>query len=404
MHVINPLMLNAVHGLGVGGNMYETMPLGPNGMPQTFFLHNPFLLACGQVTSMPCDGIHSLVADSTYGLDLMSTNDALTFLRHILMQVLDYSADANEDWVSVAYNWISKSKSLVASQGNYVLKAIQDAITLCTIRDLMLTNWLHVHNHHAQQSVDKARRFKAQVIKAHQAHVTAGACMPSTETFRSCLGQTPSSLSTSLYSCNPWMEFTPNLCFVYIPSLQVLEVDLTLYTQSIPSSVSAMHGIKPCHLESLNVNEMNHCTEVTAFSHCMALLFIGEEDPITSAVKSVRFKVSAMTWARMLPDFHNSILSIVKQPEWHHLDIDDAILIHDLQVSCQLAGCMVPIIHSTLDICNKYIEVYRNLRDVVDGKSGSNEDTSRTGGDPFIHEVLQSKTRDLSQSWRSGGL
>lgn len=357
--------------------------------------HNPCILAYGQQTSLSCDGLASLIHDGTHGIDLINSNDAMTFLRHILVHVLEFSVNTSEDWVSIAYNWISKSRALMANHGQYVMHAIQDAIRLCSVREIMINTWLCVPMMPAvQHRIDKVRRFKTQVIKAYQTHIGTASYQIPAETFRSCLGQSSSSMPTPTYASTPWMEFTPNLCFVYIPSLQILEIDLTLYTQMIPSSVSAANAVMPVPLEGIHHGnmDMNYSLEVATFSHCMGIFMLGDEDNLVKAIRGVRFKVSAMTWAKMLPD--HTIYA--KDSEWHHIDIDDAMHLHDLQISCPLSACILPLIDSTIGTCNMYLKVYRSLRDVIDGKTHASPESL----DELV-ESIRPKARDLSQPWRS---
>lgn len=372
----------------------------------TELLHLPHLLACGQSTSIACTGGTRTILDEIYGLDLMNPQDALSFLRHVLMHVIDFSGSSRDDWISIAYNWISKSRALLTSHGFIILKAIQGAIMMCSIRDIMINNWLNMQTDRDDLRIGNIQRFKMQVLRAHHAHALSSVTfVPSSETFRSCIGQGPSSVTSALYACTPWMEFAPGICFVYIPSLNTIEIDLTVYSQLLPVSICNLHGIEPVPLVvPKEFDDLNSEVDINLFSYCMSVLILGEEAVFTKAVRTVRFKASIMTWARIMPA-HAMISFSSKDPEWHHIDVDNDALLKELQMTCPVAGLVLPSLTGVIEMCSRYIHLYQSLRDVVDGKTTQKHEFVHLDA-PFLQTPESqpaTKTRDLNQSWRSGG-
>jgi len=332
---------------------------------ESFVDHNPLLLASGRnvFVSAPQQPL-----TTSYAMDLFETTEALTIIQQVFQKIVSDNSPGNETLVYALQNWLLKSKTLQPSPLSELLwGAASDALTLCTIRKAMQSHWLNVPA--AMQNISKVEavhRFKGQLLKAFS-NASNNTQYPVLSGF-----------STKASSCNnasslsvPWMEWTPNICIIYIPTVRVLEIDVTINCINVlPQTLCNLHGIEIDPTYPCFDAHSNNGAHSAIFAQCMALLLLGDEMQMSDAIDHINMKLSVMIKAKSTSDFFNQ-----KEYDWHHIDIDDPSDIHTLKLLSPRTCNIISPLESILSACRDYMTLYKKIKSIAGMSATANTQT-----------------------------
>lgn len=324
--------------------------------------HYPTLLASGQnISAQVNDCIQ--ITDGTYGLDLFKTDDYISTIMKMITKLINFKDDVSDNTLIAAHNWLQKSTVFTHDVTRlYVMDALSKALLLRYTQQLMRQNWLDLPNAmRSMNKIDIIQRFKTQIMKAFQSH-------------HNIINNTASSSSTCLLNynkvvqCNhvlsvPWMEWSPCVCLVYVPSQKLLEIDITLRPTYIPAHIADLYNIHmDCNVprdEEMTQDEYDSLDH-KSISQCMALLLLGDEDQMSAAIQTCKMKISLMVkaWPRNVFDRSES-------PEWHHIDIDDPSDIIELKLTCPKVNSIIDPIEAIITTCKDYFSIYTKLTSIT---------------------------------------
>jgi hypothetical protein len=365
----------------------------------------PTLVACGQHVRLP--DAPFMPIDRAHGLDLLDAGDAFTVVQQVLRRLVIEGAPDGEALVCAMHKLLVTARSLQhpSPVADVLWSAASEAMTMCTIKRAMQTRWLDAPAAVRSASrMDAVQRFQAQVLKAHSAMrglaaASLAAAAPAAFTVahhhqqhgpwhacghpvhpgaRMAAGVAGSGGATS--SSVPWMEWTPNICLVYVPDTCTLEVDVTINSvDALPDHLCRLHGIELAsdHYSGggssvgggvggglLCGNEGAHST---LLAQCMARLLLGEEAELSDAIRTVALKLSVMvrTVRPLTSPAFCGALAAPSAHEWHHIDIDDPADIHSLKIMSPRTCNIIAPLESILAASRDYISICGRLKAIA---------------------------------------
>lgn len=339
----------------------------------------PQLLAQGKRVSI--NEFPSANVGGIFCLDVIKTEEAVRIVQHVLQRILTTESPDHETLILTLHNWLVKSKMFQGSPiADILWSAVSDALTLCTIKKAIQSHWLDVSMVLNNVSkLEMVQRFKNQILKSvgagylpNSCTLNAGSPNRLSHYFQN-MGMSGPQKNTNACPSVPWIEWSSNICMVYIPTSRTLEVDITVPNVSaLPTKVCMTHCIQldsnPLPSALTKPSEfISESVDSASFAQCMALLLLGEELDLCDAVEEITLKVSVIVRARVIG-------SGVDDPEWHHIDIDDPIDIYNLKMVSPSTNAIISPIESILDSCKTYVKLYSKLKVI----SGINRKPTRT--------------------------